>query len=87
MYCGTEETNVSKSRFLRAESGSSFKPQNHKICQYKSQQGMCHTVALPFTFSSILMQMKNYGNSNISPCQNIMFKTSSRRKQNLSRYL
>jgi hypothetical protein len=31
---------------------------------------------------------KNYGNSNISPCQNIIFpkKKSSKRNKNLSRY-
>jgi hypothetical protein len=37
-------------------------------------QGVCHTVALPFTLKSILRQKKNYGNSNISPCKNIIFK-------------
>ncbi len=30
-------------------------------------QGLCHTMALPFTLKSMLMQEKNYGNSNISP--------------------
>ncbi len=30
-------------------------------------QGVCHTVALPFTLKSILRQKKSYGNSNISP--------------------
>jgi len=30
--------------------------------------------ALPFTLKSILRQKKNYGNSNISPCKNIIFK-------------
>jgi hypothetical protein len=38
-----------------------------------SKQGVCHTVALPFTFKSMLRQ-KNYGNSNISPCKNVIFK-------------
>jgi hypothetical protein len=27
-------------------------------------------VAFPFTLKNILMQKKNYGNSNISPCKN-----------------
>jgi hypothetical protein len=31
------------------------------------KQGVCHTVALPFTLKSILRQKKNYGNSNIAP--------------------
>ncbi len=34
------------------------------------QQGVCHTVALPFTLKSILRQKKNYENSNISLCKN-----------------
>jgi hypothetical protein len=41
---------------------------------------------LPFTFKSILMQKKNYENSNISLCKNIIFKKSSKRNQNPSRY-
>ncbi len=45
--------------------------------QEKRKQGVCHTVhtALPFVFKSILRQKKNYGDSNISPCKNIIFKT------------
>jgi hypothetical protein len=46
-------------------------------------------VALPFTLKSILRQNKknNYGNSNISPCKNIIFKKkSSKRNQNPSRH-
>jgi hypothetical protein len=35
---------------------------------------VCHTGALPFTLKSIFRQKKNYGNSNISPCKNIIFK-------------
>ncbi len=44
-------------------------------------------MALPFTLKSFLRQKKkNYGNSNISPCKNIIFKRSSKRNQNPSRY-
>jgi hypothetical protein len=32
----------------------------------QEQQGVVHTVALPFTLKSILRQKKNCGNSNIS---------------------
>jgi hypothetical protein len=40
-----------------------------------------------FTLKSILRQKKNYGNSSISPCKNIIFKKSCKKKnQNLSRY-
>jgi hypothetical protein len=31
-------------------------------------------MALPFTLKRILRLKKNYENSNISPCQNIIFK-------------
>jgi hypothetical protein len=41
----------------------------------EEQGGVSHTVALPFTLKSILIrQKKNYENSNISPCKNIIFK-------------
>jgi hypothetical protein len=44
-------------------------------------------VALPFALKSTLRKKKNYGNSNISPCKNILiFKKSSKRNQNPSRY-
>jgi hypothetical protein len=51
------------------------------------QQGVCHTVALPFTVKSILRQKKNYGNSNISPCKNIIFKKSFKKNQSPSKSL
>jgi len=52
-----------------------------------NKQRVCHTVALPFTLKkSILWQKKKYENSNISPCKNIIFKKSSKRNQNPSRY-
>jgi len=50
------------------------------------KQRVCHTVALPFTSKSSLRQNKNYENSNISPYKNIIFKKSSKRYQNPSRY-
>jgi hypothetical protein len=53
----------------------------------KIKQGVCHTVALPFTLKSILRQKQNYGNSNISPGKNIIFKKSFKRNQNPSRYI
>jgi hypothetical protein len=42
-------------------------------------------MALPFTLKSILRRQKkkNYENSNISPCKNIIFK---KKYQNPSRY-
>jgi hypothetical protein len=48
------------------------------------KQGVCHTLALPFTLKSIFKgKRKNYENSNISPCKNILiFKKSSKRNQN-----
>jgi hypothetical protein len=31
----------------------------------RNKQGVCHTLALPFTLKSILRQKKNYGNTQI----------------------
>jgi hypothetical protein len=50
------------------------------------EQGVYHTVALPITLKSILRQKKIYEISSISPCKNIIFKKSSKRNQNPSRY-
>jgi hypothetical protein len=35
---------------------------------------VCHILALSFTLKNTLRQKKNYGNSNISLCKNIIFK-------------
>jgi hypothetical protein len=56
---------------------------NKILCEKNIKQGVCHSVALPFTLKRILRQKKNYGNSNISPCKNIIFKKKSfKRNQN-----
>ncbi len=52
--------------------------------QNKTKHWVCHTVALSFTLQKYLKA--NYGNSNISPCKNIIFKKSSIRNHNPSRY-
>jgi hypothetical protein len=56
------------------------------ILSPQRKQGVCHTVALPFTLKSILRQKKNYENSNISPCKNVIFQKSSKGIKNPSRY-
>jgi hypothetical protein len=40
------------------------------------KQGACHThtMALPFTLKGFLKQKQNHENSNISPCNNIIFQ-------------
>jgi hypothetical protein len=38
---------------------------------------VCHIAALLFTLKSILRPKKNYANSNISPCKNVIFKKKS----------
>jgi hypothetical protein len=40
----------------------------------KKQGGVWHTMALPFKFKSTLSKKKNFGNSNISPSKNIIYK-------------
>jgi hypothetical protein len=60
-----------------------------KLCEMPKnclKQGVCHTLALPYALKSILREKKNYGNSNISPLKNIIFKKSFKRNQNPSRY-
>jgi len=53
----------------------------------QTNKGVCHTMALPFTLKLLSQrQKKNYGNLNISPCKNIIFKKSAKRNQNPSRY-
>ncbi len=53
---------------------------------YLFEQGVCHIGALPFTLKRILRQKKNYGNSNISPCKNIILRKYFIINQNPSRY-
>jgi hypothetical protein len=40
------------------------------------KQGVSHIVALPLTLKHISRQKNNYGNSNISPCKNILYNES-----------
>jgi hypothetical protein len=49
-------------------------------------RGVSHCVALPFTLKGMLMQKKNYENSNISPCKTIIFKKILLKNQNPSRH-
>jgi hypothetical protein len=63
----------------------SLECRKHALKTILKKQGVCHIVALPFTLKCILRQMKNYENSNISPCKNIIFKKSSKRNQNPSK--
>jgi len=65
---------------------SKMKQEKGKEREQKRKQGVCHTLAYPFTLKHILRQKKNYGNSNISPCKNTISKKSSKRNQNHSRH-
>jgi len=44
------------------------------------KKAKARSVVLPFRLKRILRQRKNSGNSNISPCKNIIFKKSSKKK-------
>jgi hypothetical protein len=64
--------------FKKGDKGKAYYP--FWVTCKGEKQGVCHTVTLPFTLKSIILrQKKNYGNSNISPGQNIIFKNSSKR--------
>jgi hypothetical protein len=43
--------------------GQTNKHKLYLYCNLYGKQGVCHTMALPFTLKSILGQKKNYGNS------------------------
>jgi hypothetical protein len=49
-------------------------------------RGVSHCGLTIYIKKSILRQKKNYGNSNMSPSKYIIFKKSSKRNQNPSRY-
>jgi hypothetical protein len=53
------------------------KERQNKEAKQKQNKGCVPLWPLPFTFKSILMKKKNYENSNISLCKNIIFKKSS----------
>jgi hypothetical protein len=49
-------------------------------------RGVSHCGLAIYIKKYIKIQKKNYVNSNISPCKNIIFKSSSKRNQNPPRY-
>jgi hypothetical protein len=58
-----------------------------KTTSIKKTRGASHCDLAIYIKKSILRQKKNYGNSNISPCKNIIFqKKSTKRNQHPSRY-
>jgi NAD dependent epimerase/dehydratase family enzyme len=62
---------------------------NKNTAQKMKKQGdrVSHLCGLAIYMKKYLnAKKKNYGNSNISPCKNIIFKKSSKRNQNPSRY-
>jgi hypothetical protein len=68
---------------------------NNPVCNYellsslkipKKTRGVSPSGIGHLHFKNVLRQKKNYGNSSISPCTNIIFKKSSQQNQNPSRY-
>jgi hypothetical protein len=57
------------------------------VINKQSKQGVCHSVALPFTLKSILRQEKNYGNSNILPCKKYNLQKILQKKPKLFKIL
>jgi hypothetical protein len=64
----------------------------HNMCFFMKiniTMGVSHTLcglAICIKISILRQKKKNDGNSNISPCQNMIFKKSSKRNQNRSQY-
>jgi hypothetical protein len=52
----------------------------------RSQGVFSHCGLAIYIKKYLIAKKKNYGNSNISPCKNILFPKSSTRNQNPSRY-
>jgi hypothetical protein len=60
---------------------------NSDIDETLMKQGVCHSVALSFNIKKYLKGKRRIMETqNISPCKNIIFKKSSERNQNPSRY-
>jgi hypothetical protein len=73
------------SKAVHSDNGAQGRKKRAKDEKDSVNEGVCDTVALPFTLKRILRQKKNYGNSNISPSKNnIIFQKSSKRNQNPS---
>jgi hypothetical protein len=63
-FCSLSSVNFSVFKLWDQNAPNSIIP-FHGRSPKPCQQGECHTMTLPFTLKSILMQKKNYGNSNI----------------------
>jgi hypothetical protein len=66
-------------------------PQNYSLPYIwtttpKVTRGVSHCCLAIYIKKYLIAKKKNYGNSNISPCKNILFQKSSKRNQNPSRY-
>jgi hypothetical protein len=61
--------------------------QHHKIEKTKTKtRGVSHFGHAIYIKKYLKAKKKHYGNSNISPCKNIIFKKSCKTDQNPSRY-
>jgi hypothetical protein len=63
-----------------------LKVKSSNLCRGFNNQGVCHTMSLPFTLKIILKQKKKYVNSNIFTMQKYNLQKSFKRNQNPSRY-
>jgi hypothetical protein len=68
-------------KILKPKKNLGKKKKNLRKTGHNQQGGVSHYMALPITLKSILRQKKkNYGNSKISPCKNMIFKKSSKKE-------
>jgi hypothetical protein len=77
MFKTRYQSNIGINSESRVGEKASIRPEGLLRCmrlQLEITRGVSHCVALPFTLRSILGQKKNYENSNISPCKNVIFK-------------
>ncbi len=71
--CGGEVLLYRYPNYVNKRKGKFCLGNGHPICVLNAKKkGVCHIEALPFTLNSILRKKKNYRNSNISSCKNII---------------
>jgi len=83
----SQKTKGKRTKFVLCKSNLSLEREGKKKDPPNNQNKGCVTIwPCHLHPKSILRQKKSYGISNISPCKNIVFKKSSKRNQNPSRY-
>jgi hypothetical protein len=82
-FCNNRNFLVTKLWWLKTFGCQAYSDQKLLIAFFS----ICHIVALPFTLKIILRKNKNYANSNISPCNNIIFLKNPLKETNFLQHI